>query len=72
MKRRKDFSQECELFSGKRPEDVITIIFKANCLLRSTNLECRDEMLDYLDLVSKTDSNKAVVMMNQFEDSYRH
>ena len=47
MRKGKDLNQECELFSGKRLDDVITINSKAKRLLRSTDLECRDEMLSY-------------------------
>jgi len=58
-----NFDLNCDFFSTERREDIIILRFKENLLFRGTDLGTRDEVLDYLDRISKIDSIKVVVIL---------
>jgi enoyl-CoA hydratase/carnithine racemase len=69
MKNRKDLNQECNYLSASRIDDIAWIELKGNILLQSTNLQCRDELIDYLDRASADESVKIVVIVNSEEST---
>jgi 2-(1,2-epoxy-1,2-dihydrophenyl)acetyl-CoA isomerase len=64
LKKKKDLNQECDYFSASMSDGIAWIELKGNMLLRSTNLQCRDKLIDYLDRVSEDESAKIVVLVN--------
>lgn len=69
MKKKNDLNQECEYFSASRIDDIAWIELKGNILLQSTNLQCRDELIDYLDLVTENTAVKIVAIFNSNEST---
>jgi len=65
MERSSKFDLECDCFSSKILEDIILLRFKSkeNLLLRATDLNFRDQVMEYLNRVSRSDSIKAVVII---------
>jgi len=55
MKKDQNLDVKYDFFSGKRAEDIIVLSFKENLLHRTTDLDEKALLLDYLDLVSKSD-----------------
>jgi 2-(1,2-epoxy-1,2-dihydrophenyl)acetyl-CoA isomerase len=81
MERDPKFDLECDCFSSKKIEDIILLGFKSkeNLLLRATDLNFRDEVMDYLNRVSRSDSIKAVIIRSsdkeggqEYFDFYDH
>lgn len=66
MEKNPKFDLECDFFSAKQLKDIIIIRFgsKENLLLRAIDLNFRDEVMDYLDRISRNDSIKVVVIMS--------
>lgn len=63
MKKEPNFNQKYDFFSAKRLEDIVMLSFKESLLFRAPDLHARDQVLDYLDLVSESDSIKVVVII---------
>jgi len=63
MKKDRDFDERCDFFSGKRVGDILVLSFKENLLNHGTDLSARDLLFDYLELVSKSDAIKVVLIM---------
>ena len=59
-----NFDRDHEVFSAKRTEDIVIVRFKDNPLLRAADLSAKDAVLNYLDLVSRTNSIKAAVLID--------
>jgi hypothetical protein len=57
--------QENDFFSAKRIDAVVTIIFKGKRLLPITSWSTKTSILEYLDLVSKSDSVRVVVVRDE-------
>jgi hypothetical protein len=57
MKKVRDLNQECDYFSAHTIGDIAWIELKGNILLRSTDLQCGDELIEYLSGVSDDESN---------------
>jgi enoyl-CoA hydratase/carnithine racemase len=57
-----DLDVDCDTFTAKRIEGVGILKFKKDFLLRTADLTDRDRILDYLDLLSKNDRVKAVIL----------
>lgn len=63
MNKHLNFEINCDTFSANRVDSFGVLRFKKNFLLRTTDLTDRDKILDYLDLLSKNDLIKAVVVI---------
>ena len=71
MKKRPDLDQEHDFFSTKRHENIAILSFKENLLIRSTDLEAKAALMEYLDLVSESDSIGVVVIIGSPEKTGR-
>ena len=58
-------NQENDFFSAKRVDAVVTLTFKGKRLLPITFWSTKAPILDYLDLVSKSDSVRVVVVIDE-------
>ena len=77
MQKEPNLDQECSFFSAKRVDDILILSFKKGFLLHTTDLNARDMVLDYIYLVSKSDSTKVVVIIGSPDpcckrDRYKH
>lgn len=63
--KRQDLNQENDFFSVKRIDAVVTLIFKGKRLLPITSWSTKTPILEYLDLVSKSDSVRVVVVRDE-------
>jgi len=63
MKKLSNFQVDYDFFSGRREEDIVLISFKENLLQRSTHLDAKGKLFDYLDLVSKSDAIRSVLII---------
>jgi len=63
MKKEPNFDQKYDFFSARKLENIVIINFKESPLLRAPNLHARDLILDYLDLVSRSDPIKVFVII---------
>ena len=61
MKNDQNLDVRYDFFSGTRVEDIIVLSFKENLLHRTTDLDEMALLLDYLDLVSKSDAIKVLL-----------
>ncbi|MBF0226049.1 MAG: enoyl-CoA hydratase/isomerase family protein [Desulfobacterales bacterium] len=52
----------CDFFTGKAVDSIAQITFKENLLLRAIDLKCKEDFFDYLDIVSKNESIKVVLI----------
>ena len=71
MKEYTDLDDKHDFFSAKRSGNVIMLNFKGNLLLRATDLSARDEVLDYFDRVSTSNSIRVVVIFSSTEKTGR-
>lgn len=62
-----NLDKECEFFTAEKLDEVVILRLKENLLFRATDLNVRDEVLDYFDQVSTADSIKVVVIMGSPE-----
>ena len=62
MKKSSDFDVNYDFFSGERIEDIVLISFKENLLQHSTHLDAKGKLFNYLDLVSKSDAIRSVLI----------
>ena len=69
MKKKKVLNKECGYFFASMIDDIAWIELKGNMMLRSINLQCRDELIDYLDGVSEDESVKIVVLVHSEEST---
>ena len=63
MKKMSNFEVDYDFFSGRREEDIVLISFKENLLQRSTHLDAKGQLFDYLELVSKSDAIRGVLII---------
>jgi 2-(1,2-epoxy-1,2-dihydrophenyl)acetyl-CoA isomerase len=63
MKKVSNFEVDHDFFSGRREEDIVRISFKVNLLQRSTHLDAKGTLFHYLDLVSKSDAIRSVLII---------
>lgn len=63
MKKDQNLDVKYDFFSGKRVEDIIVLSFKENLLHRTTDLDDKALLHDYLDLVSKSDAIKVLLII---------
>ncbi|MGV7223936.1 MAG: enoyl-CoA hydratase/isomerase family protein [Nitrospinales bacterium] len=69
MKKIKDLNRECDYFSAFRLDKIAWIVLKGNMLQQSTDLRCRDTLLNYLNLVSEDKEIKIVAIFNSKESA---
>jgi len=63
MKKEPELDQKYDFFSARRLEDIVILSFKESPLLRAPDLHAGDLVFDYLDLVSRSDPIKVVVII---------
>ena len=63
MKKDQNLDVKYDFFSGKRIEDIVVLSLKENLLHRTTDLDDKALLLDYLDLVSKSDAIKVLLII---------
>jgi 2-(1,2-epoxy-1,2-dihydrophenyl)acetyl-CoA isomerase len=63
MKKTKEFDQRHEFFSAKRIDHIVMLKFNENLLFSATDLNIKQPLFDYLELVSKSDEIKVVLFM---------
>lgn len=64
---KKDF--QCKLFCAHQVEECILLQFHDKFLLRTTDLSNRDQILEYLDFISKDSTIKILIIMGSPEKS---
>lgn len=69
MTKQQNLDRDCDYFSSKTFEDILRITFSEDLLFQSTDLRCRDRIINYLNLVSEYDSVKVVVIMSPLKAS---
>ena len=67
MEKNPNFDLKCDFFSARRLEDVVILRFKKNLLFQATDLRFRNQVLNYFNRVSETDSIKVVVIISSSE-----
>ncbi len=67
MTKEKHHNFECKAFSARQMEDVILLQFHDKFLLRTTDLSNRDQILDYLEGISKNDRIKVLIIFGSPE-----
>lgn len=63
MKKDQNLDVRYDFFSGKRVEDIIVLTFKENLLHSVTDLDEKALLFDYLDLVSKSNAIKVLLII---------
>ena len=63
MKKMSNFEVDYDFFSGRREEDIVLISFNENLLQRTTHLDAKGLLFDYLELVSKSDAIRGVLII---------
>lgn len=63
MENKTSLARDCEVFSAKKTENISIFRFKESPLLRATDLRAKAAVLNYLDLVSRSDIIKVLVIM---------
>jgi enoyl-CoA hydratase/carnithine racemase len=63
MENKTSFARDGNVFSAKEMENIIIFRFKESPLLRAADLRAKAAVLDYLNLVSRSDLIKVVVIM---------
>jgi len=63
MKKRSSFEVDYDFFSGQRIEDIAVLSFKENFLHGGTHLTAKGWLFDYLELVSKSDEIKVLLII---------
>ena len=69
MKNDSDFDEQRDFYAAERMNDIILLRFKEDMLFRTTDLNLRDEVLGYLERVSKSDSIKVMVLFSSPDKS---
>ena len=63
MRKTKEFNQTHDFFSAKRIDDIVMLKFNENLLFSATDLNLKQPLFDYLELISKSDEIKVVIIM---------
>ena len=63
MKKDQNLDVKYDFFSGKRIEDIIVLSLKENLLHHGTDLDDKALLIDYLELVSKNDAIKVLLII---------
>ena len=63
MKKDQTLDEKCDFFSAKRIEHIVMIRFKENLLFYASDLSAKEKVMEYLDLVSESESIKAIVIL---------
>jgi 2-(1,2-epoxy-1,2-dihydrophenyl)acetyl-CoA isomerase len=63
MEKECNFDMTHDFFSAKRVDDIAVISFQENLLLRATDLQAKTSLFDCLELISKNEEIKAVVII---------
>jgi len=63
MNKDQTLDERCDFFSAKRIEHIVMIRFKENLLFYASDLSAKEKIMEYLDLVSRNDSIKVVVIL---------
>ena len=63
VQKEQHLDENCYFFSAEKVEEVLILRFLNNFLPRSTDLNARDTVLDYIDRVSKNDSIKLIMII---------
>ncbi|MBW1733536.1 MAG: enoyl-CoA hydratase/isomerase family protein [Deltaproteobacteria bacterium] len=63
MKKPKGLDQTHNFFSAKRIDHMVVLKFNENLLFSATDLKIKQPLFDYLDLISKIDDIKVVLLM---------
>jgi len=63
MKKTKELNQTHDFFSAKRIDDIVMLKFNENLLFSATDLNLKQPLFDYLELISKSDEIKVVLIM---------
>jgi len=69
MKKETNLDEQHDFFSAKRIDNIVIVRFKEDMLFRATDLSKRDDVLDYFDRVSKSDSIKVIVIFSSPDKS---
>lgn len=80
MEKKINLDMECNTFSAEKIEDIALLRFNDNFLLRATDLSVRDRVLDYLDMIERSDLINVVVVIgspekkgcDEYFDFYRY
>lgn len=63
MQKAREFDQTHGFFSSKRIDDIVMLRFNENLLSSATDLDAKESLFDYLELISKSDEIKVVLIM---------
>ena len=63
MKKVSNFEVDYDFFSGRREENIVLISFKENLLQRTTHLDAKGLLFDYLELISRSDAIRGVLII---------
>jgi 2-(1,2-epoxy-1,2-dihydrophenyl)acetyl-CoA isomerase len=63
MKKVSNFEVDYDFFSGRREADIVLISFKENLLQRTTHLDAKSLLFDYLELISRSDAIRGVLII---------
>ncbi len=63
MRKPKEFNQTHDFFSANRIDDIVMLKFNDNLLFSATDLNLKQPLFDYLELISKSDEIKVVLIM---------
>ena len=63
MKKVSNFEVDYDFFSGRREADIVLISFKENLLQRTTHLDAKGLLFDYLELISRSDAIRGVLII---------
>jgi 2-(1,2-epoxy-1,2-dihydrophenyl)acetyl-CoA isomerase len=58
-----NFEVDYDFFSGRREADIVLISFKENLLQRTTHLDAKSLLFDYLELISRSDAIRGVLII---------
>jgi len=69
MMKLQTFDYKCDYFIAREHQNLVFIKLKKHLMLYSTNLVFRDTIIEFLDLIRKSDKIKVVVIMSHFDSS---
>lgn len=64
MEKKLDIERTFNFFSGELIENILLLRFRENLIFHATNLKDRNTILKYLDLVSRDDTVKVILILN--------
>lgn len=62
-----DYETDGNTFKSRKKDNIVIVTFKDDFMLRSTDLSVRDRLLDFLNMVSKDDDVRSLVIMGSSE-----